>query len=72
MTGNKSGNYAAWIIIIVVGFGMLSFVFYMIFKNVKQKRSFDKLANKMLEEFISAEKKHTEESPEKPTKESTK
>ena len=55
MTGNKSGNYAAWIIIIVVGFGMLSFVFYMIFKNVKQKKMIDNAANKWLNEIISAE-----------------
>lgn len=51
MTGNKSGNYAAWISIIVVGFGVLSFVFYMIFKNVKEKRRIDKVASNLYKEL---------------------
>ena len=73
MTGNKSGNYAAWIIIIVVGFGMLSFVSYMIFKNVKQKRSFNKLASNLFEQLSqSFPENPTEESLKKSPKESPK
>lgn len=51
VSGNKSGNIAAWISIIVVGFGLLSFVFYIVFKNVKEKRSIDNAANKLGKEL---------------------
>lgn len=51
VSGNKSGNIAAWISIIVVGFGFLSFVFYIVFKNVKEKRSIDNAANKLGKEL---------------------
>jgi hypothetical protein len=51
MTGNKSGNIAAWISIIVVGFGLFSFVFYIVFKNVKEKRSIDKAATNLYKEL---------------------
>ena len=51
MSGNKSGNYVAWISIIVVGFGLLSFVFYIVFKNVKEKRSIDKAATNLYKEL---------------------
>lgn len=51
VTGNKSGNIAAWISIIVVGFGLFSFVFYIVFKNVKEKRSIDKAATNLYKEL---------------------
>lgn len=51
MTGNNSGNYAAWISIIVVGFGVLSFVFYMISKNIKEKRRIDRAATNLYKEL---------------------
>lgn len=51
ITGNNSGNYAAWISIIIVGFGLLSFVFYIIFKNVKEKRRIDKVAANLYKEL---------------------
>lgn len=51
VSGNKSGNIAAWISIIVVGFGLFSFVFYIVFKNVKEKRSIDKAATNLYKEL---------------------
>lgn len=48
---NNGGNIAVWISLIVVGFGVLSFLFYIIFKNVKEKRSIDKAATNLYKEL---------------------
>jgi hypothetical protein len=51
ISSNNGGNIAVWISLIVVGFGVLSFLFYIIFKNVKEKRSIDKVASNLYKEL---------------------
>jgi hypothetical protein len=51
ISSNNGGNIAVWISLFVVGFGVFSFLFYIVFKNVKEKRSIDKAATNLYKEL---------------------